>query len=340
MSSRSPLLGYNHNLRYKGRVYHIQTEDSGETNPHIFTHLFHNGIIIATKKTEYSDVLGTDDADEKVRKMMQLQHKDMMSSLIKGMFDEKILKYFGAFATEEDAQDTSSSPSPLDPVGHSMNRNAGSQSMKPLVPGAASIPAPPEPKPSAKPRNTPSKRNIISSAYRETDTLVDEKDWARGRLSEDKLDSDPFASGDFSENDVPAVTVTTPPKQEGTVVVSVMPMMPSPDDNGGVVISRPAIILTGDNDNYGNFGSSVKKGTGSILKVGSRSDIPHDTKPLEDERPNRMTGPVTAPPGLFKPDTSRSIPDEFMSLDDMDTKVDDIILEFLRQESTTKNTDD
>ena len=49
---RSPLLGFNHNLKYRGRVYHIQTEDSGEANPHIFTHLVHNGIILSTRKTE------------------------------------------------------------------------------------------------------------------------------------------------------------------------------------------------------------------------------------------------------------------------------------------------
>src|SRR5690606_34821597 len=32
--------GFNHNIKHKGRIFHIQTEDSGPKNPHIITHLF------------------------------------------------------------------------------------------------------------------------------------------------------------------------------------------------------------------------------------------------------------------------------------------------------------
>jgi hypothetical protein len=35
--------GFNHNIKYKGKVYHVQTEDSGVNNPHIITHLFVGG---------------------------------------------------------------------------------------------------------------------------------------------------------------------------------------------------------------------------------------------------------------------------------------------------------
>ncbi|MDA3863953.1 MAG: hypothetical protein PF689_08835 [Deltaproteobacteria bacterium] len=101
MSFRSPLLGYNHNLKYKGRIFHIQTEDSGENNPHIFTHLFHNGIIISTKMKKYDALLSKNNVKEEnvdtyVRKLMQLQHKDMMKNLIKGTFDNKIKQFFGS----------------------------------------------------------------------------------------------------------------------------------------------------------------------------------------------------------------------------------------------------
>ena len=43
MKAPSPLLGYNNNVRHKGRVFHIQTEDSGVNHPHIITHLFADG---------------------------------------------------------------------------------------------------------------------------------------------------------------------------------------------------------------------------------------------------------------------------------------------------------
>ncbi|MGM0597637.1 MAG: hypothetical protein ACQES9_11425 [Myxococcota bacterium] len=105
MSFRSPLLGYNHNLKYKGRIFHIQTEDSGENNPHIFTHLFHNGIIISTKMKKYDELLSKNKISENkiepyVRKLMQVQHKDMMKNLIKGTFDNKIKQLFGSLEPE------------------------------------------------------------------------------------------------------------------------------------------------------------------------------------------------------------------------------------------------
>ena len=91
MKNRSPLLGYNHNIRYGGRLYHVQTEDSGLNNPHLFTHLFHGGTILASKRSNYSAT----DEDALVQKQMQLQHKAMLKELRAGAFDERIEKFFG-----------------------------------------------------------------------------------------------------------------------------------------------------------------------------------------------------------------------------------------------------
>ncbi|MDY0003020.1 MAG: hypothetical protein RBU30_17095 [Polyangia bacterium] len=94
-TQKSPLSGYNHNLKYKGRVYHVQTEDSGLDNPHIFTHLFHDGTILSTAKQEYKDLLSDPDWESKLRTRMQSQHKDMMKELVKGGCDERIVAFFG-----------------------------------------------------------------------------------------------------------------------------------------------------------------------------------------------------------------------------------------------------
>ena len=53
VGKRSPILGYNHNVRYRGLVFHVQTEDSGVLSPHLFTHLFHSGVIVSTRKYVY-----------------------------------------------------------------------------------------------------------------------------------------------------------------------------------------------------------------------------------------------------------------------------------------------
>ncbi|MFH2007130.1 MAG: hypothetical protein ABI333_11135 [bacterium] len=100
-AQKSPLVGYNHNLKYRGRVYHVQTEDSGLDNPHIFTHLFHDGTILNTLKQDYNDLLGDASWEEKLRGRMQEQHKDMMKGLVKGSFDDKIVGFFGDLEAAE-----------------------------------------------------------------------------------------------------------------------------------------------------------------------------------------------------------------------------------------------
>jgi hypothetical protein len=84
----SPLLGYNNNVRHKGKVFHIQTEDSGVKYGHIITHLFMDGgRILKSVKTSYSEYVGTDRMSEVVREMMKQQHKAMFIALRDGKFD-------------------------------------------------------------------------------------------------------------------------------------------------------------------------------------------------------------------------------------------------------------
>ncbi|MEZ4364791.1 MAG: hypothetical protein R2939_00720 [Kofleriaceae bacterium] len=86
MAKRSPILGYNHNVQYRGVVFHVQTEDSGIVNPHIFTHLFHSGVIVNTRKLVYDP----DSDDGVVKSLMQSQHKAILKELRRGLFDDKI----------------------------------------------------------------------------------------------------------------------------------------------------------------------------------------------------------------------------------------------------------
>ena len=91
MAKRSPILGYNHNVRYRGLVFHVQTEDSGLLNPHLFTHLFHGGVIVSTRKLVYDSGAN----EEAIKSLMQAQHKAVMKDLRKGSFDDKIDQYLG-----------------------------------------------------------------------------------------------------------------------------------------------------------------------------------------------------------------------------------------------------
>jgi hypothetical protein len=87
----SPLLGYNNNVRHKGKVFHIQTEDSGVKYGHIITHLFMDGgRILKSVKTSYAEYVGNERVGEIVREMMKQQHKAMFIALRDGKFDPTI----------------------------------------------------------------------------------------------------------------------------------------------------------------------------------------------------------------------------------------------------------
>src|SRR3954466_4053385 len=89
---RSPLLGYNHNVKYKGRIYHVQTEDSGPANPRLFTHLYYGGTILASKKHEYDPAA----PEDVVRSLMQGQHKALLKELKGSVHDPRVERFFAA----------------------------------------------------------------------------------------------------------------------------------------------------------------------------------------------------------------------------------------------------
>ncbi|HET9156329.1 MAG TPA: hypothetical protein VFN91_06655 [Myxococcaceae bacterium] len=79
--------GFNHNVTHAGRVFHVQTEDSGVNNPNITTHLFVGGNILASKKTSYSELVKAENLHELVRQLMEDQHKQMLRNVVSGIYD-------------------------------------------------------------------------------------------------------------------------------------------------------------------------------------------------------------------------------------------------------------
>ena len=118
--NRSPLLGYNHNVRYGGRILHVQTEDSGPANPHLFTHLFFEGSILATKRCQYDAAFPEDG----VRALMQSQHKEILKELKKGLYDDRLEEFFAArgelFTAPGQEIDATLSPTPAAEAGAPM----------------------------------------------------------------------------------------------------------------------------------------------------------------------------------------------------------------------------
>lgn len=141
------ILGFNHNVMYKGEVFHVQTEDSGVANPHIITLLYRGGVILCSQKTSYADILKMEMLETVVEELMKEQHKNMMRRLKAGEFDEK------AFSIKATLIENYEIPSPepaADPVADIFASTGGRRqpaqsdlSLLFQVPAPSAAPAPP-----------------------------------------------------------------------------------------------------------------------------------------------------------------------------------------------------
>jgi len=87
------IVGFNHNVTYRGVGFHVQTEDGGLKRPQLVTLLYHGGTIIASQKTTYADIIKVDALDQVVEDLAKEQHKGMLRNLTKGDFDERIVEF-------------------------------------------------------------------------------------------------------------------------------------------------------------------------------------------------------------------------------------------------------
>lgn len=87
-------IGYNNDVEYRKKTFHIQTEDRGEASASIETQIFHSGAILDTSIITYNKVLAsTDDIDERIeriRALMQGNHKKLYKRLFAGDYDEMV----------------------------------------------------------------------------------------------------------------------------------------------------------------------------------------------------------------------------------------------------------
>jgi hypothetical protein len=138
------LSGFNNNYRHRGVLFHVQTEDSGVSNPHIITHLFYGGNILASEKLDYSGKLGAADLEGVVRELMETQHKAMLKRLQRGLHDPVILERLGPDAfSQGPTQDISATDAALG--GSDVSETDTAASLTPRTPPSAPA-APAQPK--------------------------------------------------------------------------------------------------------------------------------------------------------------------------------------------------
>lgn len=110
--------GYNHNILYRTHPFHIQTEDSGRTRGHIFTHVFCSGAIVASQRIDY----GPDVTFGEVVCMAQDSHKSMMRKLVHGLLDSDIARFLGRSTPAPREPLRVAPPLPSDTEDHSVEK--------------------------------------------------------------------------------------------------------------------------------------------------------------------------------------------------------------------------
>jgi hypothetical protein len=138
------LSGFNTNVRHRGVLFHVQSEDSGRAHPHVITHLYHAGTILASEKSSYAEHLDDPDLGQLVRSLMEAQHRAVLEGLRSRAFDDVIRDRLGesVFDDHEDSRGTTAPTTmtssetratagePAGPSGHSFGE--GIVSKKPL----------------------------------------------------------------------------------------------------------------------------------------------------------------------------------------------------------------
>ncbi len=80
------ITGFNSDVKYRGLVYHVQTEDKGTENPLIETLIYRGGEILASRRLPYAELIEGNDAEKAISRLMEEQHNSMILEVKHGAF--------------------------------------------------------------------------------------------------------------------------------------------------------------------------------------------------------------------------------------------------------------
>ena len=317
MKPRSPVLGYNHNVRYAGRLWHVQTEDSGVSNPHIFTHLFHDGTILATKRVDYdpSSDVGV------VQKLMQAQHKAMLRDLKAGAFDDKIGRFYGEpVVRERSAEETTDPGAPISGEFDTAPKTDPSMQPPAIAPTERAVQPPHSPSRVGVPA-VPAARTASSStthAPRQPPSSP-----SRANLTPSR----PAIPVAASRSGAPAARapVSGVGGRRGTGGGVAHPYGGGKPTAEGVVVARPAVIVGGD-----------PHGTSPRATVGTRQRSFTPPPPSSSSPSSSPPAPSQQPPPHLQPSKTPTSDNIFGGDLISEKSLDEVILAYLSEDLNDK----
>jgi hypothetical protein len=88
--SKAMITGFNTDVYYDGRVYHVQTEDRGRDNPVLESTVYIGGTVIAKKSTPYGEYLRRGASQEAIASMLKRQHQVIIAAIKAGRVEDLV----------------------------------------------------------------------------------------------------------------------------------------------------------------------------------------------------------------------------------------------------------
>jgi hypothetical protein len=85
------ITGFNTDVEFEGKTYHVQTEDKGLARPVIMSLIYDRGTILASKRTPYDDLVANEEVDESVlADRLNKQHRVICAAVKGGRLQDLI----------------------------------------------------------------------------------------------------------------------------------------------------------------------------------------------------------------------------------------------------------
>jgi hypothetical protein len=82
--------GFNHNVGYKGRTFHVESKDMGYRFAYAITHVFDDlGHVVKTRKLSYEQFRDDTQVMTQIRELLRAQHTRVVEEVARGLFDEE-----------------------------------------------------------------------------------------------------------------------------------------------------------------------------------------------------------------------------------------------------------
>jgi hypothetical protein len=108
------ITGYNTDVRHRGLVFHVQTEDKGLTNPCVESLVYVGGQILKRTRSDYSRLVKTGEGKDAIAALIERQHRQVITEIRTGKLDEQVERQLGSLqaapAEEAEAESLESGP--------------------------------------------------------------------------------------------------------------------------------------------------------------------------------------------------------------------------------------